>query len=144
MRRIGELRFSQDHLWTRLEENGRAAVGISDFLQERLGEILSIQLPEEGEELSKDEIFGIIEAQNGREELVAPVSGEIIEVNDELTEVPELVNEEPYDDGWLVRLEIVPGAEFADLLSPEEYEDYLNEEEGVDVEEIEEEDEDED
>ena len=142
MRRIGELRFSQDHLWARLEEDGRAAVGVSDFLQERLGEILSIQLPEAGEEVIKDEVFGIIEAQNGREELIAPVSGEVVEVNDELTEVPELVNEEPYGDGWLVHLEVSSGAEFADLLSQEDYEDYLTEEEGVELEEIEEEDED--
>ncbi len=144
VRRIGELFFNQDHLWARPEEDGHATVGISDYLQETVGEILSIQLPEEGEELIKDEVFGFVEGQNGRHELIAPVSGEIIEINDELAEVPELANEEPYDDGWLVRLEVSAAGEFDDLLTQEEYEDYLNEMEGVDLEEFDEEEDEED
>ncbi|MBM4288216.1 MAG: glycine cleavage system protein GcvH [Deltaproteobacteria bacterium] len=135
MREVGELRFSQDHLWARLEADGRVTIGISDYLQENLGEIYGLQLPEEGEELVKDEAFSIIEAQGGKEELLAPVSGEIVEVNYELHEVPELVNEEPYIDGWLLRLELTAPADFDELLTEDEYEEYLKEMEEYDLDE---------
>lgn len=136
MRQIGEIRFSQDHLWVRVDEDGRGAtIGISDYLQERLGDISSFRLPEEGEELVKDEPFSVVHAQNEREELIAPVSGEVIEVNEELAEVPELANEEPYEEGWLLRLEMLSSAEFDELLTQDEYEDYLKEEEGLEIEE---------
>jgi len=140
VKEVRELRFSQDHLWARLEEDGRVVIGISDYLQEKLGEIYSLQLPEEGDEVVKDETFGILEAQNGREELLAPVSGEIIEVNYELNDVPELANEEPYDDGWLLRLEMTAPSDFNELLTEDEYEEYLKEEEEYDFDEDYEED----
>lgn len=129
MREVGELRFSQDHLWARLEEDGRVTIGISDFLQEELGEIYNLQLPEEGEELIKDEIFSLVEAQSGKGELLAPLSGEIVEINYELNEVPELANEEPYEDGWLLRLDMTAPNEFDELLTEDEYEEFLKEKE---------------
>lgn len=129
MRVVGELRFSQDHLWARLEEDGRVTIGISDYLQEGLGEIYTFRLPDEGEELIKDEVFSIVEAQSGKEELLAPLSGEIVEVNYELNDVPELANEEPYEDGWLLRLDMTAPSEFDELLTEDEYEEYLKEEE---------------
>lgn len=129
MREVGELRFSQEHLWARLEEDGRVTVGITNFLQEELGEIYNFQLPEEGDELIKDETFSLVEAQGGKEELMAPVSGEIVEVNYELNDVPELANEEPYEDGWLLRLDMTAPNEFDELLTQEEYEEFLKEEE---------------
>lgn len=135
MRIVGELRFSQDHLWARLEEDGRVTIGISDFLQEELGEIHNVKLPEEGEELVKDEVFSLLEAQDGKEELLAPVSGEIVEVNYELNDVPELANEEPYEDGWLLRLEMTAPAEFDELLTEEEYDEFLKEEEDFEFDE---------
>jgi glycine cleavage system H protein len=132
VREIGELRFSQDHLWARLEEDGRVTIGISDFLQEELGEIYNFKLPEEGEELVKDEVFSFLEAQGGKEDLLAPISGEIVEVNYELNDVPELANEEPYEDGWLLRLEMTAPSEFDELLTEDEYEEFLKEEEDYD------------
>lgn len=129
MRQVGELRFSQDHLWARLEEDGRVTIGITDFLQEELGEFAKIRLPDEGDELIKDETFSLVEAQAGKEELLAPLSGEIVEVNDELNDVPELVNEEPYEDGWLLRLDMTAPNEFDELLTEAEYEEFLKEEE---------------
>ena len=129
MREVGELRFSQEHLWARLEEDGRVTVGITNFLQEELGEIYNFKLPEEGDELIKDEAFSLVEAQGGKEELLAPVSGEIVEVNYELNDVPELANEEPYEDGWLLRLDMTAPNEFDELLTEEEYEEFLKEEE---------------
>jgi glycine cleavage system H protein len=132
---VGELRFSQDHLWARLEEDGRVTIGISDFLQEELGEIRNFHLPEEGEELIKDEAFSLVEGQSGKEELLAPLSGEIVEVNYELNDVPELANEEPYEDGWLLRLDMTAPSEFDELLTEDEYEEYLKEEEDYDYDE---------
>jgi len=100
LRVIGEIRYSRDHLWVRVDEDGFATIGISDYLQELLGEISAFSLPDEGEELVKDENFSIIETPEGRLELVAPISGEVSEVNEELLESPELANEEPYNEGW--------------------------------------------
>lgn len=127
MREVGELRFSQDHLWVRLEEDGRATVGITDYLQDRLGNIFNFQLPDEGDEMVQDEAFAVVDSQRGRQELLAPVSGEVIEVNYDLNDSPELANEEPYDDGWIVRLELTAEDEFDELLTEDEYEEYLRE-----------------
>ena len=86
-------------------------------------------LPEDGEEINKDEPFGAVEAKNGRQELMAPISGEIIEVNYETIEVPEIINEDPLSEGWLLKVEMSASVEFDDLLTEEEYEDFLAEEE---------------
>lgn len=134
VRVVGELRFSQDHLWARLEEDGRVTIGITDYLQEEMGEIANIRLPEEGDELIKDETFSLVDAQAGQEELLSPLSGEIVEVNYELNDVPELANEEPYEDGWLLRLDMTAPNEFDELLTEDEYEEFLKEEEEEDYE----------
>jgi glycine cleavage system H protein len=126
---IGEIRFSRDHLWVRLDDDSRATLGLTDYLQEKLGEIYSLPLPEEGEEIIKDDPFGTLEAKNGRRELIAPISGEIVELNYETIEVPEIVNEDPMSEGWLLRVEMSSSQEFDDLLTEEEYEDFLAEEE---------------
>jgi glycine cleavage system H protein len=126
---IGEIRFSRDHLWIRLDDDNRATLGLTDHLQERLGEIYSLPLPEEGEEITKDETFSTVEAKNGRQELVAPISGEIVELNYETIEVPEIVNEDPMAGGWLLKIEVSSSQEFDDLLTEDEYEDFLVEEE---------------
>ena len=132
---IGEIRFSRDHLWIRLDDDIRATVGLTDYLQEKLGEIYSLPLPEEGEEIIKDEPFTTVEAKNGRRELVAPVSGEILELNHETIEVPEIVNEDPMAEGWLLKVELSGSQEFDELLSEDEYEDFLAEEEEGEEEE---------
>ncbi|MFW6123085.1 MAG: glycine cleavage system protein H [Thermodesulfobacteriota bacterium] len=126
---IGEIRFSRDHIWVRMDDDIQVTLGITDYLQEKLGEIYSLPLPEEGEELNKDDPFGTIEAKNGRRELIAPISGEVIESNYETVEVPEIVNEDPLMEGWLLKVEMSASLEFDDLLTEEEYEDFLAEEE---------------
>lgn len=125
---IGEIRFSRDHIWVRMDDDIQVTLGITDYLQEKLGEIYSLPLPEEGEEINKDEPFGTVEAKNGRQELIAPISGEIIELNYETVEVPEIVNEDPLSEGWLLKVEMSASLEFDDLLTEEEYEDFLVEE----------------
>jgi glycine cleavage system H protein len=131
---IGEIRFSRDHIWVRLDDDIRVTLGLTDYLQEKLGEIYSLRLPEEGEELIKDEPFSTVEARNGRRELIAPISGEIVEVNYETLEVPEIVNEDPLTEGWLLRVEMASSQEFDDLLTEEEYEEYLAEAEEIEEE----------
>ncbi len=125
---IGEIRFSRDHIWVRLDDDTQATLGLTDFLQEKLGEIYSLPLPEEGEEINKDEPFSTLEAKNGRRELIAPISGEILDLNYETIEVPEIVNEDPLSEGWLLKVEMSTIDEFDDLLTEEEYEDFLTEE----------------
>jgi len=128
---IGEMRYSRDHIWVRMDDDSQATIGLSDHLQERLGEIYSLSLPEEGEDFIKDELFSVVEAKNGRRQLKAPVSGEVVEVNYEAMEVPEIVNEDPTSEGWLVKVELTSGLEFDDLFSEEEYEEHLSEEEDL-------------
>ena len=123
-----DCRYSEADVWARREGN-RIRIGLTDYLQEKLGEIYSIRLPEEGEDFLKDESFSVIEAKSGRLELKAPVSGEVVEVNYEAVEVPEIINEDPMSEGWLVKVELASSLEFDELLTEEEYEDYLSEEE---------------
>lgn len=129
VRTIGEILFSRDHLWVRMDDEIRATLGMTDFLQDKMGEIYSLRLPEEGEELIKEESFGVLEAKNGRLELMAPISGEVVELNYEALEVPEIINDDPLSEGWLLKVEMPAGQEFDDLLNEEEYEDYLSDEE---------------
>ena len=131
MRTIGEMRFGRDHVWVRMDDDIQATLGLTDYLQEKLGEISSIRLPEEGEDFIKDESFAVIEAKNGRRDLKAPISGEVIEVNYEAVEVPEIINEDPLSEGWLVKVELTSSPEFDELLTEEEYEDYLSEAEDL-------------
>jgi glycine cleavage system H protein len=128
---IAEMRFSRDHVWVRMDDDTQATIGLTDFLQEKMGEIFNLRLPEEGEEFIKDEPFSLIEAKNGRRELKAPISGEVIEVNYEVAEMPEIVNEDPLTEGWLVKVEMTSGQEFDELFTEEEYEDHLSEEEDL-------------
>ncbi len=131
VRTIGEMRFSRDHIWVRMDDDNQATIGLTDYLQEKLGEIYGLRLPEEGEDFVKDEHFSVVEAKNGRRELKAPVSGEVVEINYEAVEVPEIVNEDPLSEGWLVKVELTSGLEFDDLFTEEEYEEHLSEEEDL-------------
>jgi glycine cleavage system H protein len=112
-----------------MDDETQATIGLTDYLQEKLGEIHGIRLPEEGEEFLKDESFTKVEAKNGRRNIKAPVSGEVLEVNDEVVEEPEIINEDPLSEGWLLKVELTSSQEFDELLTEEEYKDYLSEEE---------------
>ncbi len=125
------MRFSRDHLWVRMDNDNQATIGLTDHLQDKLGEISRLRLPEEGEEFVKDEAFSVIEGKNGRRQLKCPISGEVVEVNYEAAEMPEIINEDPLVEGWLVKMEMGAGLEFDDLFTLEEYEDHLSEEEDL-------------
>ena len=114
------LKYSKDHEWVRIE-NDFAYVGITDFAQSELGEIVFVEIETVGETMEAGEVFGSIEAVKTVSELLLPVSGEIVELNEKLEDAPELVNNDPYGEGWLVKIAFSDAAELDALLSQEEY-----------------------
>jgi glycine cleavage system H protein len=121
----GELQYTKSHEWIRLEDD-IATVGITDHAQDELGDVVFIELPEQGASFGAGDSFGTVESVKAVSDLYAPVGGEVVEVNETLSDTPEKINEEPYGGGWMIRLRV---SEEADLLSAEEYERLLEEEE---------------
>ena len=115
------LKYTKDHEWVKLEGN-IAIVGVTDFAQSELGDIVYIEVETKGENLNHEEIFGSIEAVKTVSDLFMPISGEIIEVNEELDRNPELVNTDPYGDGWMIKVAVSDASEMDRLLSADEYE----------------------
>ncbi|MBQ5670579.1 MAG: glycine cleavage system protein GcvH [Tidjanibacter sp.] len=116
-----ELRYSKDHEWIKVIEGGEALVGITDFAQGELGDIVFVDVPTVGETIGAHEVFGSIEAVKTVSDVFLPVSGEILELNAEVDADPALVNKEPYEGGWLVKIRMENPAELEDLLTAEEY-----------------------
>jgi glycine cleavage system H protein len=119
-----DLQYTKSHEWVRREE-GTATVGITDHAQDELGDVVFVELPEQGTSFSAGDSFGTVESVKAVSDLYAPVGGEVVEVNERLNDSPELINEEPYGGGWMIRLRI---SEDGDLLSAEEYEKLVEEE----------------
>ena len=116
-----ELKYTKDHEWVRVEGNV-ATVGITAFAQGELGDIVYVEVETEGEELGKEEIFGTVEAVKTVSDLYLPLSGKIIEFNTALEATPEVVNSDPYGDGWLIKVEFSDASELESLLSAADYE----------------------
>mgnify|MGYP006288532237 CR=1 FL=1 len=115
-----DLYYTDDHEWLRIE-NGTATVGITDFAQSELGDIVFVELEPEGTELGKDDIFGTVEAVKTVSELYMPVSGTITAINDELELSPEVVNDDPYGDGWMIEVDLSSPDEVDALMGADEY-----------------------
>lgn len=124
-----ELKYSEEHEWVKEEGNNRVRIGITDFAQSELGDIVFVELPEAGDEVEANEPFGSVESVKTVSELYAPVSGKVVEVNGELDDSPELVNESPYEKAWMVVVELSNAAELGDLWSAEKYEETFKEDE---------------
>ena len=122
-----DLHYSKEHEWVLLEE-GSATVGITDHAQERLGEITYVELPAVGTEVSQSDELGSIDSAKAASDIYAPLGGVVVEVNDALDEAPEAINDDPYGDGWICRLENVDEAGLENLLSVEAYRLFLEEE----------------
>lgn len=119
-----ELRYTKEHEWVLLDD-GVAIVGITDFAQAELGDIVYVELPEVGTSLAAMDAFGNVESVKSVSDLYAPISGTVADVNIRLGDAPELLNSDPYGEGWLVRLDPKDVGEVDHLLSPEEYSEYI-------------------
>ena len=119
------LKYTKDHEWIRHESDGTCLVGITDHAQDSLGDVTFVELPAIGESFEEGATFGVVESVKAASDLYFPLSGEITEVNDILVDSPEKVNEDPYGDGWMVRIRPADSSEFAGLLSPEQYKEIL-------------------
>ncbi len=118
-----DLKYSKEHEWVRMEDGGLAAIGITDFAQDQLGDIVYLDLPEEGAPVTQFAKMGEIESVKSVSELFAPISGEVVERNDAAIDSPEVVNASPFGDGWLIRVRLANPAELENLLSADEYDD---------------------
>ena len=123
-----DIKYHRDHSWVRIEGK-RATIGISDFAQQQLGDIVYVDLPEVDTEVDAESELSEIESTKATSPVVSPVSGTIVELNEDLADSPEIINEDPYGNGWLVVVEMSDPTEVEDLMSRSEYEKFLKEEE---------------
>jgi glycine cleavage system H protein len=118
------LKYSKEHEWV-AADGAVATIGITDHAQDQLGEIVYLELPAVGEKVSKDDPFGVVESVKAVSDIYAPVSGTVVEINESLPESPEVINEDPYGDGWLIKVRISDSSELEDLMDAEEYEEMV-------------------
>lgn len=116
-----DLKYTREHEWVRDNGDGTVTIGITDFAQGELGDIVFVELEPEGSEFDQEEVFGTVEAVKTVSELFAPISGEIVAVNELLEDDPEIVNNDPYGDGWMVKMKLSDASEMDSLLSVDDY-----------------------
>ena len=125
----GDLKFLKSHEWVRVEGDGRATIGISDHAQELLGDLVYVELPAVGDALEAGSASAVVESVKAASDVYAPVSGKVLEVNSALTDKPETINEDAYGDGWLFVLQMSEPDQVKELLSPDDYEQALADDE---------------
>ncbi|KEZ47899.1 MULTISPECIES: glycine cleavage system protein GcvH [Metabacillus] len=121
-----ELRYSEEHEWVKVEGD-KVRIGITDFAQSELGDIVFVELPEVGDEIKADEPFGSVESVKTVSELYAPISGTVVEINEDLDDSPEFVNESPYEKAWMIVIEPSNAGDVDSLMTAEQYEEMTNE-----------------
>ena len=119
-----DLRYLESHEWVRTTD-GSATIGISDFAQDELGDVVFVELPAEGDEISADDDFAVVESIKAVSDIYAPVSGTVVAVNETLFDQPELVNEDPFGEGWMLEVEPADESELDDLLDADAYRDQI-------------------
>jgi glycine cleavage system H protein len=119
-------RYTEEHLWVRLDDHDMVVVGISEHAQEQLGDIVYVELPDVGREVAAGEEIALIESVKTTSDILAPVSGEILEINETLSDTPEIMNESPLDDGWLKRIEPSDIDEIEDLMDEDAYQEFVD------------------
>ncbi|GAA4652687.1 glycine cleavage system protein GcvH [Kistimonas scapharcae] len=124
-----ELRYVSSHEWIRMEEDGTVTIGITDHAQASLGDVVFVELPEVGSEVSANDEAGVVESVKAASDLYAPLSGEVVAINEALEEAPELVNSEPYGEGWFFRLKPSDEGELSDLMDADAYAELCESEE---------------
>lgn len=120
-----DLKYTKDHEWVRIEGD-EAVIGITDFAQSELGDIVFVEVETEGESIESEEIFGSVEAVKTVSDLYMPLSGEVLSFNSELEDAPEVVNSDPYGEGWMIRVKISNSSEIDTLLSAAQYKDLIS------------------
>jgi glycine cleavage system H protein len=123
---MSDVRYTEDHVWVSIDDDGVAMIGISDYAQEQLGDIVYVQLPDIGRDIEQSEDAVMIESVKTTGEVKCPLGGRVIEVNETLTDAPERVNESPLEDGWLFKLEPTDETQFEDLMDADDYEDFIS------------------
>ena len=123
-----DLRYTREHEWAR-KKGRNVAVGITEFAQDQLGDVVYLELPDVGDIVKRGEAFGVVESTKAVSELFAPLSGKVVEVNDPLADAPETVNEDPYEEGWMVVIEPSEPAELGELMDAKAYQAFLEEQE---------------
>ncbi len=118
-------KYSKDHEWVKIED-GVATIGITDYAQSELGDIVFVEFPEIDNTIEVNEVFGTVEAVKTVADLFSPSSGTVIEINEELEDAPELINSSPYDEGWLIKVNITNVSELTDLMNAKEYEEHIS------------------
>ncbi len=122
-----DLKYTKEHEWCRIQGQ-RAVIGITDHAQDQLGDIVYVELPDVGDPVKKGEAFGVVESTKAVSELFSPVTGKVVEVNDPLSDAPETINEDPYEEGWMIQVEVSDPGELASLLDAAGYKKFLQEE----------------
>ena len=122
---MSDLRFTKEHEWIEIKDDGLAIIGNSDFAQEQLDDIVSIELPKAGGVFRQGQTIAIVDSVKASSDIYAPISGDIIEVNEELIEKPEMINHSPYDLGWIVKIKPSNIEEFESLMTKEQYDRYI-------------------
>jgi glycine cleavage system H protein len=122
-----DLLYTKEHEWV-LVDGDTATIGITDFAQQELGDVVYVELPDKGDSLEVEESFGSVESVKAVSEIYMPLSGKIVKVNNELVDAPEIVNQDPYGEGWMITISISDSGQIDDLISAEDYEKYVREE----------------
>jgi len=123
----GDLLYTEKHEWIQIEGDS-ATIGITDYAQQELGDVVYVELPEQGLDLDVGQTFGSVESVKAVSEIYSPLSGTVAEINGVLEDSPETVNEDPYGSGWMIRLDVSESAEVGELMSADDYKNYLTEE----------------
>ena len=121
-----DLKYTREHEWV-LIDGSTATIGITDHAQHELGDVVFVELPAVGDRVEKTEAFGVVESTKAVSDVYAPLSGEVTEINDDLPDNPELINEDPYGDGWMIKIAVGDAADLDDLMSAEEYRKFVEE-----------------
>lgn len=123
-----DLAYTKTHEWIQKDDDGSVLVGITDYAQESLGDLVFVELPEVGETLSAGDACAVVESVKAASDIYAPVTGEVLEVNDDLTDSPEQVNQDAYGSGWLMKIKLSDESDLDDLLDADGYEQYIEDE----------------
>lgn len=122
----GDLLYTRDHEWLRREDDGSVTIGITDHAQGALGDLVYVELPEVGQQVDEAGEMAVVESVKAASDVYAPISGEILQVNEDLADDPEKINTAPYDDGWIVRLQPNDSVDEGALLSPDDYQEFID------------------